>query len=758
MAKKFLILLSMLFLFGIILASNAGAYMVPQYHNQSFNSSATDTLERGVNFTSNTNYKIRNVTLAGGVSDTTIYLANASKGTKDVLASCTPNAALTCDLNYTLVETQKYVISSTKGASHLQNCSPSYFTYYGQLKQQYLNFTFGTYWNSGWNPFDYWCQIYKIYIEVPDPPMTEFPSTFLYLNNGYSNTGLTSFNATIDGTTYGTSGAALNTTLLMNDSALHNITFLKTGYLAASLANVNLSANYTGIIYQSQLNLTGYDLISSAAVSNFTTVAGLATNVTTSGKAVLYLDAGTYAINATSAGQYCGGNLTVTTTANTSTATNINLYRCLYVYALNNVNGATIQNFTATILGITNPRTIINTTTGGKSFFIVTNEIVNITITATGYAPISYQTTITALDITNLTSGLYTTNSFNLTFKNEATLALLNGTTVYLDLISPVYANNYSTNNGSLYIDLLTPTTYTFRYYGSGFVPRLSSFTLTNNTYNQITLLLLAGAQNVTMFVYDETNNPVEAATIKVYRYSTASNSYILVNTIDTDFEGKAISNLQTNAEFYRFYIYYGGDLKLATTPAYVSGDQLLFSITTGEKLLENYFKTINEYTYSLTYLPSSANFRFYYDTNGEGSSGCINLYTIDAIGQKVYLSQSCQAAATSTILLTSPNVTDVTYYAEAVITVNGNDQTVGALLWGEKSNGITGDFGLFIGLIIVSVFAMAGLADLRAGFVFAPLGLLLSVYLGFIKIPIGSAFAVLVVGIILALVMSRSD
>lgn len=598
---------------------------------------------------------------------------------------------------------------------------------------------------------------YPFSTPAPPPPDTSSASFFILANNEYNSTLQTNFNATVDGTTYGTTTGAINVTaFLMNSTALHNITVFKANYLNKSYSNYNVSVNLTAQIYQAEVNITTFDLFSNQAITSYNLTLGTAKNITTDGKASIHIDAGAWVLYA-SASDYDLNTTTVSAAASSQQSANISLFKHLYVFAKNNLNNQNIQNFTVTLLGLNYTRTEINTSSQNKSYFKTGTESVNITISAPGFAPNSAIVALSSLE-TNYSFNLYTTNSFNITFKNEATLAVINTTTVYLDLISDAYANNYSTSNGTAYIDALTPTTYTFRYYGSGFSPRLSTFTLTNNTYSEITLLLLPGGQNVTLFVFDEKNAPLENATIKIYRYSTASNSYILVNTIATDFEGKAITNLQTNAEFYRFYIYYGGDLKLATSPAYVSSDQLIFTISTSGALLDNYFKTTNEYTYSFTYLRDSATFRFFYDTNGEASQGCVNLYKVGDLGEKTYLSQTCQNAATATLLKVSPNITDTSYYAEGVIVVDGETRPLAVLMWFEKSNGLNNSFGLFLTFILMAVFAMLGLSNLSAALVLTPLALVLAAYLGFIAIPVSSAFAVEVVGVVLALVISRGD
>jgi len=230
-----------------------------------------------------------------------------------------------------------------------------------------------------------------------------------------------------------------------------------------------------------------------------------------------------------------------------------------------------------------------------------------------------------------------------------------------------------------------------------------------------------------------------------------------LINTINTDFEGKAVSNLQLSSEFYRFYVYYGGVLKLSTSPAYITGTELVFTITLDENILSTYFNTINDYSYSLTFNPSTKNFRYYYDTNNEASRGCLKIYRLVNKVETLHNS-SCVAASTGTILLAGQNVSGRSYTAKAYVTVSGEDHLLRVLSWEWIENiftTINQDLGIFIIIMLTLVFAFIGVWSLPVAFIFAPLPLLLGSAMGFINVPVGTAFAIEVVSLILAGIVS---
>lgn len=753
--KKFIWLAVFLLVIG---AASAQTYLLESHNETSWANDAQNNYNLGMIIQIKEDLYLNNVTLANGGTSDTCRLFDT---TGTVIINSVSRVGDLCDFGTTqlrLNATQKFRIVVFKSSSFTGRTDFSATWPVEGTRVTWISATYGSGATSTTNDTSAARDIQAIGTTNIGAPATPPASEPFYISaqNVYNSSYLISLNATVDGTKYGTTNGFINvTSILKNTTALHNVTVWATNYFNVSYTNLNASTNLTASVYQAIINVTAYDYYTNASQDTFTTAAGLATNTTTTGKGVLYVNAGTYVINITNS-NHAFNSTTVNVAGGNSSAVNFSLFSELNVYAQNTINGAQISGFTVSLKDLDTGRTDSNTTTGNKSFFLVGAENLNLTIQAPGYAYTTVNVS-TAGASTNYTFKLYTTNSYNITFKREDTQAIINTTLIFLDVISDTYSTNKSTSNGTLYIDALTPITYSFRYYGTGFNPRLSSYTLTNNTYNEITLYLLPGGQNVTLFVYNEDNNPVENAEINIYRYSTVSNSYVLITTINTDFEGKAVVNLQTNAEFYRFYIYYGGDLKLSTTPAYISSTELIFTINTGGEFLENYFTTATDYTYSLTYIPTSANFRFYYDTNGEASTGCVVLYTYVVGTGEVYHSQNCASSPTSTLLLTSPNDTDTTYIAYGIITVSGTNKTLAVNQWRLSSSGLNSTFGLFLGVLILGVFAFLGSYNLKAALILLPIGLIITTEIGLINLPTPAAVAIIVIGVILAFSIERT-
>jgi hypothetical protein len=422
------------------------------------------------------------------------------------------------------------------------------------------------------------------------------------------------------------------------------------------------------------------------------------------------------------------------------------------------ITGLPIQNITVKVY--TYPNTLIqqkSTTAYNVSFNISGTYYFNLSGNIGG---VNYVTNVTANYpfVSNNTKTVYlaTTNSFYIIFKDESTLLNMTGTNVYLDIISDSYSSNYSSNVGWLYLDDLASGEYTFRYGATGYHNRLSSFTLTQDTFNRIDLYLLTGgSSNITLYVLDSTRQPVESAEIHVYRYSVTDNAYIQVNTINTDYEGKAIIDAQKNAEFYRFYIYYNNDLKLSTQPAYITSSEMVFTIGLTDPILDQYFKNEVDYTYSCEYNIYTRNFKFYYDTNSEASRGCLDIYKITPQTNTLYNS-TCVSSGSSTILSTIANTTWTTYTARGYITVDGIDYILCTNSYNFGNTVFNKGFGSFFIILFVILFAFVGFYSLPLAFVLSPIPLVIGSGLGLIQIPMSASIGMFVLGVSLAVIIQK--
>jgi hypothetical protein len=200
------------------------------------------------------------------------------------------------------------------------------------------------------------------------------------------------------------------------------------------------------------------------------------------------------------------------------------------------------------------------TTTEGSHIFNLINGTFTVTVEPAGYAYLG----LNSEDVT-LTEGFnainftfYTTNSYNIRFLREDNKSIVNSTKITLEIMSSFYANgNYSTENGTLYLDLLVPGDYTFRYRAAGFAEKFYYATLLDKSYNRLDLFMLDNYTMVNFIVSDEYNALVQDAIVKATRYNLITNSYALVSECQTNIIGECKLPLWLNSEFYKIIVEY---------------------------------------------------------------------------------------------------------------------------------------------------------------------------------------------------------
>lgn len=440
-----------------------------------------------------------------------------------------------------------------------------------------------------------------------------------------------------------------------------------------------------------------------------------------------------------------------------NTKTTIWTFNITNGYTFSAINPAfdTIYNFSISIYNSTS--LIQNKTANGQ------NVTFNIT-SGSYYTNITHPDYLTnSTDLLTFTPGgsfeylLFAPDTFYLLFYDEITEILINGTYISLDLISDSFSANYSTTDGSITIQVPTPEDYTFRYQATGYNPRVSSYSLANNSYSDINLYLLLSGANVSIFVYNQAAQVVEGAEIRIYRYNVASNSYILVNTVTTDFTGSAISDMSINSEFYKFFIYYNGVLKKQTAGAYVTATELTFEINTETATGKDYY-TIQDVTGGVAFNEATGNFRFYYsDPANSISQGCLYLYKVSFSGETLFNS-SCVNSPSSLILLNAPNISGQTYAASGYITIEGQDYLYDSASYTYKPDTEYGQIGIFIVIMLTLLFALIMIWDISIGLILIPIPLILgsSTVLNWVDVSPEAALGLEVIMFVLAFLIRR--
>lgn len=182
----------------------------------------------------------------------------------------------------------------------------------------------------------------------------------------------------------------------------------------------------------------------------------------------------------------------------------------------------------------------------------------------------------------NFTIVPYYNKTVNFTFWNEVTGFLINDENVSITGSSVYGVFNLNTSNGSIVYDLRSPANWTLTYSAPGRSERTYEFNATGSAFETLVLYLGNNTQDVVFTVIDEFDELVEGAVIRVYRYSTSIGDYVLVDTVTTDFQGQALSDITLDTELYYFEVSYGGVVVRTTNPAYVIDTTLIITVNIG--------------------------------------------------------------------------------------------------------------------------------------------------------------------------------
>jgi len=416
------------------------------------------------------------------------------------------------------------------------------------------------------------------------------------------------------------------------------------------------------------------------------------------------------------------------------------------------IGGAAINNFT--LIGTERN---LSTTTGEVYYWTNATKTLNISIDAPGYAITWALVNFTSGSFGAYNFSLYTTNSIMFYFRDEETNNLINN--VSIELISDPFSNNYSTTNGTLYVDLLSPATYAMRYISDGYFERFYYFTLENRTFTNLTLYLLSNStgSEVRATVYDENNFEVEDVYIKVLRYDITTNSYKLVEIARTNFEGQTNLHLVLNDEFYQFMIEFPfGTLNKITSPTYIYETTLTFQIVAQSEVGERFYKA-QDLTYELSFNNATNNFRLSYtDSDNLISKVCLKILKVSATKRALY-NQSCLTSPSGTILLGVTNTSGTTYNAQAYAYFSNPAYYLTGLTHTFETVAIAGLYGIFLIMILTIIFAVGiGWWSKSLALILTPLPLMLGSILNIIDISIGMCISIEIICVIVAYWISR--
>lgn len=533
------------------------------------------------------------------------------------------------------------------------------------------------------------------------------------VNDLFDNGGLNGANVTIYNATYSTSAltSAGSVEFSFNSSQIFNYNVTLADYTSASGV---VYPNGTNTSYLSQAVYNDVDIYAKITNEAITTPYNLTvqngrTYTNYDGTTPIYLRAGQMNFTFNKNGWFNFSfqkNVTAGTNTTTSASGAYNSTLNVYARTIGNTSISSSTVFTITKLDSPNISysETYNVTGGNYNFTIVTGEY-NISVFPTGY---EYKSTV--INITNGTTNFYslhyTKNSISFNFTDEITKALVTGVNISFDLISTVFSANYTTNNGTSFVDLLTPASYNIRYRAAGYAERFYSLTLVDNYHYNVELRMVnaSSVTNCSIKVLDNIGNAIEGATVKILKFDVTTNSFLLNQVINTNFEGEVYASIFENTEYYEFMIDYEGENVYMTQPTYIYSCPLEFYINIEETGVEDYVTSTNlagNITHSYTTHLSTFYWNDHYNV---ATQGCVYVYKYPDLTLTNY---TCSSGSSGVIYVGIDNSTEASYIVKGYITSGGKNYLVASNnvnYYVESPSGALGAF-LAILLLVTAVF-----------------------------------------------------
>jgi hypothetical protein len=267
-------------------------------------------------------------------------------------------------------------------------------------------------------------------------------------------------------------------------------------------------------------------------------------------------------------------------------------------------------------------------------------------------------------------------------------------------------------------------------------------------------------SENITATVYDNNNNLVENCFIDVLRYFPGNNSYVTVAQYKTDSQGVAIMDMEKNAEFYKFMLYYPyNTLVYSTSPSYVQNDNINFQINLQELpgLYANY--TNNIVSTGITYNNATTEFTYTFaNVAGDNTQVKLNVYKKDYLGNDVLINSTSVTSSAATLITSTDNQSQQTYIAKAIIVYNdtttSTDYIAAAKDINTNQKSVMGTLGLFLVLILTLALCFVAYFSLALAVLVVPIPLLVCAILGFVTFSVPLAIIIEICAVIVAIII----
>lgn len=315
----------------------------------------------------------------------------------------------------------------------------------------------------------------------------------------------------------------------------------------------------------------------------------------------------------------------------------------------------------------------------------------------------------------NFTYTFYTTNSIYFQFIDETTSTIINTTTITGYITSDIYSTNFTTSNGTRYVDLLQPTNYTITYSATNYNTRTYFYELTNQSTTTLNLYLRPtnSSSILQINIIDQNLNAVQNVIIYQTVKNLSGTNYYTTETCETDVNGQCVMTADIATTTYRptniydFLAYFNGTLRGSTGDTVLSSNVLNLQINTGTNQLVNFFQlnglqytniTFNNVTniFSITVL----------DPYGNINNICLNTYMRTG-STYTQTGMNCSSGSSATITIYSNTSLGDETIARAVVYYNGLGYQIDEMSVPNETGGISYRTGYLIFVFLAVMLTM---------------------------------------------------
>jgi|10_taG_2_1085330.scaffolds.fasta_scaffold01156_9 hypothetical protein len=312
-----------------------------------------------------------------------------------------------------------------------------------------------------------------------------------------------------------------------------------------------------------------------------------------------------------------------------------------------------------------------------------------------------------------------------------------------------------------------------FCQYDSGFAgysyPRQYYFdaaTLTGAIQRNYSLYQLEDSLSTGItFTVSEAGVPLENRIIQIQRYDISTGNYRTVSMLKTDSNGQDISYLEQTTAFYKVCVFEIGnpDPVSCSSAFHITGESYAIALTTSSALS---WSSLVGVAHNLTFDSVSDQFELTYsDPNEKTTQFCLEVYD-ERFTQRILVANNCLSSNSGTIQTSVDAINGTTYsaYAFATLFTNTTGQYASdtfLLSQITHSYGMSEAFqnnGLFFIWLLVAVFSLLAFYSPSLALLLAPLPVIFGSFSGIIAIPMGTALALYLGFIILAVVVGGKE